>query len=251
MKHYKQLLLRFCLVLMSQHFVNYVMADNHQVIVLDPFLEMHTGPGRGYPVFHIAEEGEWVTIDKRRTDWFKVETTDRRPQQGWVHISQMSRTMDNTGAHVVFPNSTQADAIDRRWEWSMSGGIFGGINSIASSVSLHLTQNITTQLQFSQIFGNFSDSQMIVASIQHSPFPHWRFSPYVQLGTGILKTKSFSTIVQSEDSTNQTVNVGAGANIYLSRRFITYLDYRYHTVLTSRDKHEEIHEWKIGISIFF
>ena len=126
-----------------------------------------------------------------------------------------------------------------------------GVNSIASSVSLHLTQNIATQLQFSQIFGDFSASKMLVASIQHSPFPHWRVSPYVQLGTGILRTDSFSTIVQSEDSTNQTVDVGVGANIYLSRRFITYIDYRYHTVLTSSDKNEEIHEWKVGISIFF
>jgi hypothetical protein len=163
----------------------------------------------------------------------------------------MTRTLDNTGAHVVFPNSTHKDAIDRRWEWSVSGGEFGGVSSIASSVSLHLTQNIATQLQFSQIFGDFSASKMLVASIQHSPFPHWRVSPYVQLGTGILKTDSFSTIVQSEDSTNQTVDVGVGANIYLSRRFITYVDYRYHTVLTSSDKNKEIHEWKVGISIFF
>jgi hypothetical protein len=37
----------------------------------------------------------------------------------------------------------------------------------------------------------------------------------------------------------------------LSRRFITYFDYRYHTVLTSGDKNKEIHEWKIGISLFF
>lgn len=247
----KQLHGRFCLILICFNFTSDVMADKHQVIVLDPFIEMRTGPGRGYPIFHIAEEGESIEIDKRRTDWFKINTTNRHPEQGWVHISQMTRTLDNTGAHVVFPNSTHEDAVDRRWEWSVSGGDFGGVNSIASSVSLHLTQNIATQLQFSQIFGDFSASKMLVASIQHSPFPHWRVSPYVQLGTGILRTDSFSTIVQSEDSTNQTVDVGVGANIYLSRRFITYIDYRYHTVLTSSDKNKEIHEWKVGISIFF
>lgn len=227
------------------------MADGHRVIVLDPFLEMRTGPGRGYPVFHIAEEGEQIEIKKRRTDWFKVKTTSRHPKQGWVHLFDLTRTIDTTGAHVVFPDSSHADAVDRRWDWSMSGGDFGGVNSIATSVAFHVTQNIAAQLQFTQIFGNFSDSQMVVASIQQSPFPHWRLSPYVQLGTGILRTESFSTIVKSEDSTNQTVMVGAGANIYLSRRFITYIDYRYHTVLTSRDNNEEIHEWKIGISVFF
>ena len=133
----------------------------------------------------------------------------------------------------------------------MSGGDFGGVNLIATSVSYHLTQNISTRLELAQLFGDFSDGDLIVASVQVSPFPHWRFSPYVQLGAGVLRTESFSTIVESEDDTNSTVQVGAGANIYLSRRFITYIDYRHHTVLTSRNENEEIDEWKIGISIFF
>ena len=223
----------------------------NEVTVHQPFMEMRTGPGRGYPVFHVVEETESVTILKRRTDWFKVETQDKQPKTGWVHLSQMSETRDKSGANVVFANSTPEDAIDRRWEWSIGGGDLDGAATISTAVSFHLTRNIAIQLQGSQILGDFSDGWMATGSLQHSPFPHWRISPYFQIGAGILKTKPFSTIIQAQDQTDQTLNVGGGINIYLSRRFISFVDYRYHTVLTSGNNNKEISEWKIGISTFF
>ena len=76
MNSLKQLHCRFCLILIYLTYASHVLAENHQVIVLDPFLEMRTGPGRGYPVFHIAEEGDSIEIDKRRTDWCRP--TDHR-----------------------------------------------------------------------------------------------------------------------------------------------------------------------------
>ena len=46
--------------------------DAERLRVADPYLEMHTGPGRGFPVFHVAERGAWVRIELRHTEWFKV-----------------------------------------------------------------------------------------------------------------------------------------------------------------------------------
>ena len=37
------------------------------VVVTAPYLDLHTGPGRGYPVFHSVEEGEEIVIVRRRT----------------------------------------------------------------------------------------------------------------------------------------------------------------------------------------
>ncbi len=222
-----------------------------EVTVVEPFAELRTGPGRGYPVFHVAEQSETITILKRRTDWFKVETEGKHPKTGWVHLSQMVEAEDGDGAKVTFANSTPEDAVNRQWEWSMGGGDLDGAATISTAVSYHLTKNIAIQLQGAQVLGEFSDGWLATGSIQHSPFPHWRISPYVQLGTGLLRTKPFSTIVQAEDQTDQTLNVGGGVNIYLSRRFISFIDYRYHTVLTSGNNNKEISEWKIGISTFF
>jgi len=43
--------------------------------VVEPYLELHTGPGRGYPVTQVIERGEQVDILLRKTDWFKVRTS--------------------------------------------------------------------------------------------------------------------------------------------------------------------------------
>ena len=41
-----------------------------------------------------------------------------------------------------------------------------------------------------------------------------------------------------------------GADVYLSKRFIFRVEYKRHTVLTSRDDNEEIDEWIAGFSVF-
>ena len=43
-----------------------------QVFISEPYLELSTGPGRGYPVFHVVERDASVDVLYRRTDWFKV-----------------------------------------------------------------------------------------------------------------------------------------------------------------------------------
>lgn len=61
----------------------------HKILIADPFIELHTGPGRGYPVFHVIERGREVTIVKRRTDWFELRTD--RGVQGWAPREQIDR----------------------------------------------------------------------------------------------------------------------------------------------------------------
>ncbi|MFT4729590.1 MAG: hypothetical protein ACI9UN_004108 [Granulosicoccus sp.] len=222
-----------------------------EVTVAQPFIEMRTGPGRGYPIFYIVEASETATILKRRTDWFKIETKSKQPKTGWVHLSQMSETLTDDGTKAVFAYSTREDAVNRKWEWSIGGGELDGAATISTAASLHITKNIALQLEAAQVLGEFSDGWMATGSISHSPFPHWRISPYFQIGSGLLRTKPFSTIVQADDQTDRTVSVGGGLNIYVSRRFISFVDYRYHTVLTSGNNNKEISEWKIGIRTFF
>lgn len=51
-----------------------------QVFVKTPYLELHTGPGRGYPVFDVVAQGDSVIVLFRRTQWLKVRT--RRGVEG-------------------------------------------------------------------------------------------------------------------------------------------------------------------------
>ena len=44
--------------------------------VTEPYIDMHTGPGRGYPVFNVIEQGDTIEILKRRSNWYKVKSPD-------------------------------------------------------------------------------------------------------------------------------------------------------------------------------
>ena len=54
-----------------------VQADDefYKVVVAEAYMKMHTGAGRGYPVFHVVSRGDEVEVIKRRTDWFLVRTS--------------------------------------------------------------------------------------------------------------------------------------------------------------------------------
>ena len=70
------------------------------VVVSDPYIELRTGPGRGYPIFYVAGQGDEVVILKRRTDWFKIRTL--RSKEGWVHIDEMQHTLDLAGEAIDY-----------------------------------------------------------------------------------------------------------------------------------------------------
>lgn len=226
--------------------------DFAEVQVVDPYMNMHTGPGRGYPMFYVVEQGEEIEILKRKTDWFKIRTNHKyRPKTGWVHIEHMTHTLTPAGGWAVFPNADRDDWLQRRLEGGVSGGSFGGSNLITGYLNFAITPNISVQGNGSQILGDFSDGVMATVSIMHRPFPNWRLSPYMVLGAGIVHVEPHSTLVLARDRTDELVNAGAGASLYLTRRFLLKGEYRYNVLLTSRDDNEEIHEWTVGFSVFF
>src|SRR6201992_3746807 len=71
-----------------------------QVFVRSPYLEMHTGPGRGYPVFNVVDRDDSVDVLKRYTDWFKVRTASG--VEGWASAHDMEQTLLADGTHFHY-----------------------------------------------------------------------------------------------------------------------------------------------------
>jgi uncharacterized protein YgiM (DUF1202 family) len=219
------------------------------VSVADPYLEMHTGPGRGYPTFHVVDRGDSVEIMMRRTDWFQVRAPDGAV--GWVDRAQMERTLQSTGSEIVFAEANQQDFTDARWELGVLAGDFGGANIISLYGGYSLNPNVSIEVWGSQILGNFSNGWTASVNLTHETWPDWRISPFFTLGTGIIHTEPKSTIVQGEDRTDQIAHAGAGFRVYATRRFILRAEYKSYVVFTSRDDNEEVEEWKVGFAFFF
>lgn len=219
------------------------------VEIADPYIELHTGPGRGYPVFYVVERGEQITLLKRRTDWFQVRTA--RGKEGWVYRDQLARTLNPDGSVVAIRDPSWEDFEARRWEMSFSGGEFDGANVIALTAGYALSENLSFELNYSKVLGRFSSLDMTGISILHQPFPEWRVSPFFTLGTGSLRIKPSATLVQPQDRDEDYSNVGIGIKTYLSRRFLMRIEYKSYVVFTNRNENEEPKEWKIGFAFFF
>ena len=220
-----------------------------EVVVADPFIELHTGPGGGYPIFHVVDRGETIIISKRRTSWYKCETADGK--QGWVSAEQLSRTLDIAGEPTEIDTPDRQDYIDRRLEIGFQVGDFDGANAISAYAGWLFTRNLSAEVFGTHLSGDFSDGWLIGANLIHQPFPTWFVSPFFALGTGILHIEPKSTLVQSEDRTDQEAHVGFGVRSYLNERFLVRAEYRSYVVFTKRDSNEEVDEWRIGFAFFF
>jgi uncharacterized protein YgiM (DUF1202 family) len=223
--------------------------DSISAEIAEAYVEMHTGAGRGYPVFYIAERGEKITLLKQRTGWIKVRTTNGK--EGWVKMNSIAKTLDANGEQMAISHPQLDQFSNRKWELGFMLGDFGGTDVITAYTGYHLTKNISAEVALSENFGNFSSGQSASISILHQPFPEWRYSPFIKLGGGVRKTDPRSSLVATEDRTDDFLVAGAGLRIYLSQRFILRIQYQQHTVLTSRDDDIDIEEWKIGLSAFF
>ncbi len=224
-------------------------AARNLVQVYDPYIEMHTGDGRGFPIFHVIDRNEWIEILLQRTDWFKVRTENG--VEGWVARGQMLQTLNPDGAKVEIKEASQEDYINRKWENGILGGDFGGAYIITAYTGYHLTENISTEVSLSQVLGNLSSSVMLAFHLVHEPFPEWTVSPFFTLGTGIIDTTPRSSLALARDSRDNLTHWGLGARMHLTKRFLVRLNYNNYVVYTSRNNNEEFTEWKAGFAFFF
>ena len=223
--------------------------DYRAVAVADPYLELRTGPGSGYPIFHVVDRGESVDILMQRTDWYLVRAANGK--EGWVDRAQMELTLQPDGDQVSFEQAKIDDFTDAKWETGILAGDFGGANIISLYGGYSLNPYVSLEVWGSQILGNFSNGWMGSVNVVHEAWPDWRVSPFFTLGAGVIRTEPKSTIIQGEDRTDQIGHVGAGFRIYATRRFLLRAEYKSYVVFTSRDENEEVEEWKVGFAFFF
>jgi hypothetical protein len=224
-------------------------AAEFTVTVADPFLEMRTGPGRGYPVTNVAARGEQVTVIKRRTDWIKLR--DARGREGWASASQMTETLTDSGQKLQINAPDREQFAAHRRELGAMAGDFEGANVISIYASYAFNPHLLAELHISHLLGNSSNGQLGTIGLAHVVRPDWRIQPFAAIGTGAIRIQPKASLVQTQDRNDQLAYVGLGAKAYLSRRFMLRFEYNKYVVFTNRDENEEPDEWKIGFAFFF
>jgi hypothetical protein len=220
-----------------------------QLFVTQPYLELHTGPGRGYPVFHVVPRDESVDVLFRRTDWFKVRT--ERGVEGWASQHDMQQLTLADGSPFRFDVGDRAGFTSHHFELGMFAGAYGGANLISAYYSVSFNPQMALEGAVGQFLGRYSNGETADLGLTHVILPESRWSPFLMLGIGTVHTEPKATLVQPTDRTEPTAYVGGGIRFYLTRRFFLRAEYKAHWIFTTRNENEEADEWKAGFAFFF
>ena len=237
------------LLVMQAFMVSPTLAKSRlvEVIITDPFIEMHSGPGRGYPVTYVVGRDDTVTVLYSRTEWYKVRATGG--QEGWVRRSDLARSRLASGEPAPIP--PYPDFASHRWELGAGYGVFNHQNLVTGYGDFSLTDSLDAEFVLQQAFGTIDNRYVATIGLRHTFIPEWKwFSPTAGIGTGYQYIDD-KVPPKPLENHNQLAYVSLGVRGFITRRFMWRADWRKYDVFTHQNQNEEPEEWKFGLAVFF
>jgi hypothetical protein len=225
------------------------LAPVERLQVADPYLEMRTGPGRGYPVFHVVARGEWVEATLRHTDWYKVRND--KGQEGWVHRSQLASTLTMAGGRKTFRDVALDDYLHRKFELGASWGRFKSEPMLKVWTAYRLSEAFSIEGTIGQVQGLFSGTDYWHLNLHIEPWNDRRLSPTFGVGFGKFRNIANASLIGADTTNVNLANVSLGLRWYMSERFVLRGDYTLHTAYLSSVRTGEYRAVSLGLSFFF
>jgi hypothetical protein len=220
--------------------------------IVDPFIELHTGPAAAYPIFHVIDRGETVEVLIRKMNWYRVRSAGG--VEGWVDRDQLQRTLQPDGAPVVLKEYGAEDFIRRDWELGVTTGELADAPILSVYGGYALMQNLSAEMTLGHSVGNVSSSTLLKLNLLMQPFPDWEYSPFFTLGMGRIEVDPSATLVDPLDQENEFAQIGFGFKTFLTRNFVFRAEVNEYVIFSAsndKDENEDISEWKLGFAVFF
>ena len=230
-----------------------VNPDTMMIEVIDPFVEMRTGPGRGYPVFNSIEQGETVEVLKRKPDWYLIRT--QKGKTGWTSDKQLARTLTTSGIPVKLPTVSYGEYLQSKWRVGFTTGQFiSGDLEGAETLSINAAYRYNDWLGLEAAAGTFQNPDLSGKFYGFNGFieprPDWPLPPFLVLGLGEISVDSQPIQAQLNIDQSNYSKIGLGVSFYLGSNFAFRSEYRWYTIDTDTGD-SKVREWQIGFNTFF
>ncbi|MEY4764710.1 MAG: hypothetical protein RI907_1383 [Pseudomonadota bacterium] len=217
--------------------------------ITEPYLELHTGPGRGYPVSHVVMRHEWVVVELRHTDWFRVRTD--KGVVGWAVRDQLASTLTASGVQKTFRDVLVDDFLRRRVHMGVGWGRLEGEPLIKAFAGVRLSESLSVEAALSQVQGKFVGMDEWHLDLVAEPWSDQRWSPFVAVGVGRFKREPNASLVNDTTLRAKQGHAALGLNWHISDRFIARADWGLHTVYYTDTLTNEYRAWSLGVAFFF
>ena len=217
--------------------------------ITDPYIELRTGPGRGFPIFYVAARNQWIEIELRHTDWYKVHTEDGKV--GWVNRQQLQTTLTAGGESKSFRDVLLDDYLSRRTQLGGGWGHFDSQPMLKLWASQRLSETLSIEGTIGQVQGVFSGTDFWHLNLMSDPWSDQRISPFFTVGVGKFTNFPNLSLVNAPVTNSKMANAGIGVRYYVSDRFVLRTDYSLYTVFVADSHSNEYHAFTLGLSFFF
>ncbi|HEX5357919.1 MAG TPA: hypothetical protein VFW93_17085 [Aquabacterium sp.] len=224
-------------------------ASAERLQVTEPYIELHTGPGRGFPVTQVVLRHEWIEIELRHTDWYRVRTA--KGQVGWVVRQQLTSTLTAAGVGKSFRDIMLDDFLNRSLQMGAAWGRFKSEPALKAWAGYRMSETLSLELTLGQVQGKFAGSDYWHVDLMAEPWSDQRWSPFASIGVGRFKNEPNASLVGATTSNSKLTHAAVGLNYHVSDRFLLRADYGLHTVYLSDSVTTEYRASSIGVAFFF
>lgn len=224
-------------------------SDSERLQVVEPFLELHTGPGRGYPVFFVVERRQFVVVELRRTDWFRVRAEGG--QVGWVPRRQLESTLTAAGSTKTFRDLLLDDYLGRRIEFGGAWGRFKSEPMLKLWLQARLADTVGIELDAAQVQGVFSGTDFWHVSLTSEPWSDRRLSPFLAVGVGKFRNIPNTSLVDATPVSANLAHATVGLRWHVSERFVARIDASLYTAFVSDARSTEYRSLTAGLGFYF
>jgi len=223
--------------------------ETERLIVTDPYIELRTGPGRGYPIFFVAARDERIQILLRHTDWYKVRT--EKGKEGWVNRLQLENTLTEAGSKKTFRDIALDDYLQRKLELGAAYGQFKSEPMLKIWTAYRLSDTLSVEGTIGQVQGVFSGTDFWHLNLNVEPWSDRRLSPFFGIGFGRFRNIPNSSLVSAITTNANLANGSIGMRFYITDRFVARADYTIYTAYIADTRSGEYRAVTAGLAFFF
>ncbi|MFZ5861966.1 MAG: SH3 domain-containing protein [Nitrospirota bacterium] len=220
-----------------------------EAAVVEPFLEIHTGPGSSYPVFYIAEKGETIRLLKQRVDWYEIRL--RNGTVGWAHRREIEKTLMASGYRKRWTERIYDDFIAGRTALGWSAGTFAGDPVLCVRFTHTLTDHLAFEATGGFGAGDLGSTQLYHGGIVVTPWRASWLAVNAAMGGGVAHVTPTTLLVNADSGTFPTMHAGVGVIVPLFRNLEGRVDVRHFTLFMTTERTREFQEYSAGLVFHF